>query len=154
MASTAFRTFSYNIGRVRPSPARLWFIYGSIVVVIAMCIFISQAAIALILVLLFAYIITSPTSKLMLGRRYLLCGQNIVYYGNVKRLTLSPAQGLLLLESVNGQSFTLEREKLIVPSRKADKIIRKKAADFEKASTRIIESVRNASSNLELNVIR
>ena len=45
--------------------------------------------------------------KLLLGPRYLLCGQTIVYFGNVKRITLSPTHGKLRLECTNGSAFIL-----------------------------------------------
>jgi hypothetical protein len=53
----------------------------------------------------------SGPRQLQLGPRYLLCGNAIVYYGNVTRLTLSRAQGSLRLQSANGQVFVLERDK-------------------------------------------
>jgi hypothetical protein len=85
-----------------------------------------------------------------LGPRYLLCGQTIVYYANVKRLTLSRGTGTLRVQSNNGQSFVLERDKFPTNARKADKIQKNKAAKFDKVADKIIDKVRKATTSADL----
>jgi hypothetical protein len=92
----------------------------------------------------------SAPRQLLLGPRYLLCGSTIVYFGNVKRMTLSPAQGKLRLECNSGKSFVLERDKFPTGARKADKIAKNKEKKFDKVSTKIMDKVRAASANVVL----
>lgn len=88
--------------------------------------------------------------KLSLGTRYLLCGNSIVYYANVARLTLSEAQGKLSVESRNGKIFVLERERFPTGARKTDKVARNKAAKFGKVAGKIVDKVRKAAPAAEL----
>ncbi|MGB2881176.1 MAG: hypothetical protein WBC08_05310, partial [Rhodoferax sp.] len=81
---------------------------------------------------------------------YLLCGNSIVYYANVNRLTLSGANGTLRLQSQNGKSFVLERDKFPTGARKADKIKKNKAAKFDKVSSKIIEKVKKAAPRVDM----
>jgi hypothetical protein len=76
-----------------------------------------------------------------------------VYYGNVRRLTLSQARDSLQVQSANGRVFVLERDKFPTSARKTDKIARNRAAKFDKVSGKIIEKVRKAVPNVELSGI-
>ena len=86
--------------------------------------------------------------KLLLGPRYLLCGNQLFYYANVSRVSLSSDAGSLLIETVNGRRFTLERDKFPTNARKAPKIAANQAAKFNKVSARIIDKVRRARPEL------
>lgn len=101
--------------------------------------------IVLLVVALIAWF--SAPRQLLLGPRYLLCGNSIVYFGNVKQMDLSSAQGKLRLDCKNGTSFVLERDKFPTGARKADKIKKNKAAKFDKVSSKIMEKVRTATAN-------
>jgi hypothetical protein len=90
----------------------------------------------------------SAPRQLLLGPRYLLCGNAIVYFGNVKRMTLTRSQGKLRLECTNGKAFVLERDKFPTGARKTDKIAKNKAKKFDKVSSKIMEKVRAASANV------
>lgn len=87
--------------------------------------------------------------KILLGPRYLICGNDIVYYGNVVRLELDEAAGSLLLVTASEQSFVLEREKFPTNARKAEKIARHKAAKFSKVAYNIINHVRRAAPGVQ-----
>lgn len=87
--------------------------------------------------------------KIFLGPRYLICGSNIVYYNNVVRLALDEAAGNLLLVTAANQSFTLERDKFPTNARKADKIVKNKAAKFDKVSQNLIGKVLRASPGVQ-----
>ncbi len=93
--------------------------------------------------------LTTPR-QLLLGPRYLLCGNAIVYYANVKRMTLSPTLGKLRLECTNGMAFVLERQRFPRRVRTTEKLIRNRATRFDNLSTRIIGHVRAASANAVL----
>ena len=62
----------------------------------------------------------------------------------------SSTKGSLHVQSANGQSFVLERDKFPTGARKADKIAKNKAAKFEKVSNKIIEKVRKANGDADV----
>jgi hypothetical protein len=106
------------------------------------------AGVAVFFAPLLVYI--SAARKLSLGTRYLLCGNDIVYYGNVTRLALSEKEGKLSVRSANGKTFVLERERFPTGARKADKIKKNRAAKFGKVAAKIVDKVRKASPAVEL----
>lgn len=85
---------------------------------------------------------------LAVGPRYLICGDEIVYYANVTQMALNESAGLLELTLANGKRFTLEREKFPTGARKAHKIAANQAAKFNKVSARIVDKVRRARPEL------
>lgn len=150
MTPTEFARFKYtHTEAVTRSRARTLFVVTSLAVaVLVMGLFAFLLGLVMLVVPLVAWM-TAPR-QLLLGPRYLLCGTAIVYYGNVKRLTLSAAQGKLRLECLNGKTFVLERDKFPTGARKANKISKNKAAKFDKVSAKIVDKVRNASRNAVL----
>lgn len=88
--------------------------------------------------------------QLLVGPRYLLCGDVIVYYRNVKSMTLSTSKGRLGLTCHSGQVFVLERDKFPTGARKTDKIAKNKAQKFDKVSAKIMDKVRAASPQVEM----
>ena len=152
MTPTEFSQFKYqHSDTATRSPARRWF--TGISFGLALLIFVSgylvfPVSLVPLLVPLIAW--TTASRQLLLGPRYLLCGKTIVYYANVNRLTLSGANGTLRLQSQNGKSFVLERDKFPTGARKADKIKKNKAAKFDKVSSKIIEKVRKAAPKVDL----
>ena len=85
---------------------------------------------------------------LRLGPRYLVCGDDIVYFANVTQITLQQGEGKLHLKTSSGKSFTLDRDKFPTGARKAAKIAINKAAKFDKVSAKIIDKIRRASPAL------
>lgn len=152
MTPTEFILFKYQHSdpAIR-SPARRWFAGISLGVALLVVVsgFIAfPVSLATLLVPILAW--TTASKQLLLGPRYLLCGQTIVYYANVKRLTLSRATGTLRIQSHSGKSFVLERDQFPTKARKADKIQKNKAAKFDKVADKIIEKARKASANVDL----
>lgn len=82
---------------------------------------------------------------LAVGPRYLVCGDDIVYYANVTHLTLAAAQGRMDLVTTGGKVFSLERDKFPTNARKTAKIAANKAAKFSKVTAKIIDKVRRAA---------
>lgn len=153
MTPTEFASFKYQhadpAGR---SPARVRFAGISLVIALLLLAWTRfPLAVAGLLVPLIAWF--SAPRQLHLGPRYLLCGNTIIYYANVKRMVLSSAQGRLRVDTLSGSSLVLESEKFPTNARKADKISKNKAAKFDKVSAKIIEKVRKANSNVELSGI-
>lgn len=79
------------------------------------------------------------------GRRYLVCGSQIVYFGNVTAAALDERHGRLQLTTVFGGCFLLEQRRFPTNARKADKIARNTGAKFTKVATRILTAVQQAS---------
>ncbi len=152
MTPTEFAQFKYqHADAAVRSVARLWFVGISLGVGL---ILLSMRSVPLPLAL-FAMAVPavawfSASRHLLLGPRYLLCGKAIVYYANVKHLSLSRTSGTLRVQSNNGQSFVLERDKFPTAARKAAKIKKNKAAKFDKVADKIIEKVRKAAPGADL----
>jgi hypothetical protein len=108
-----------------------------------------QPPLAIALLLIGVVVALLRSKKIFLGPRYLICGSNIVYYGNVVRLALDKTAGSLHLVSANQQRFTLERERFPTNARKTDKIARNKAAKFSKVAHNIIAHVQRAAPGVE-----
>ena len=147
MTPTTFATFKYqHADRPVRSKQRIVFTLASLAVAAAvMALFVFTVGAVLLVVPLIAWF--STPRQLLLGPRYLLCGNAIVYFGNVKRMNLSSAQGKLRLECANGTAFVLERDKFPTGARKANKIAKNKAAKFDKVSAKIMEKVRAATTH-------
>ncbi len=149
MTPTEFATFKYqHSDSVVRSKQRMLFAGASLVVALLATVIAFPFGAVLLLVPLIAWF--SAPRQLLLGPRYLLCGNAIVYFGNVKRMTLAPAQGKLRLECTNGKAFVLERDRFPTAARKSDKIAKNKAKKFDKVSGKIMEKVRAASANVVL----
>ena len=152
MTPTEFAQFKYqHADAAVRSVARLWFVGISLGVGLFL---LSMRSVPLPLAL-FAMAVPavawfSASRHLLLGPRYLLCGKAIVYYANVKHLSLSRTSGTLRVQSNNGQSFVLERDKFPTAARKAAKIKKNKAAKFDKVADKIIEKVRKAAPGADL----
>lgn len=103
-----------------------------------------------IMAFVIALVIYAAAPKyLMLGSRYLLCGAQIVYYRNVKRIALSKVSGRMVLRLANGEEFVLERDKFPTGARHEPKITNNKTAKFDKVSGKIIEKIRQYQPNIE-----
>lgn len=149
MAAPAFALFKYpHGGRPMVSTARQWFTYASGVAALLATVLAFPVGALLWLVPLLARFTASR--YLQLGPRYLLCGDTLVYYGNVRRMVLSRTRGTLTLWGAGGLMLRLERDKFPTNARKADKIAKNKATKFEKVSSRIIERVLQAAPGTPL----
>lgn len=82
---------------------------------------------------------------LSIGPRYLICGDQIMYYANVRQAKLSEAAGTLSLHSASGKVLVIERDKFPTNARKTHKIAANKAAKFNKVTAKILEKVRLAA---------
>ena len=144
LAQPQLSVFKYKHGgRVTLSRKRKLFIAAALVLTLLIAVAAFPGGLIAFLLPVFAFLGRSGT--LALGPRYLVCGEDIVYYANVTQLTLSEAQGSLKLKTASGKSFSIERAKFPTNARKAHKIAANKAAKFNKVSARIIDKVRRAA---------
>jgi hypothetical protein len=104
---------------------------------------------AIILFLLALVTYFHSRKVILVGPRYFICGNVIVYYANVTRMALNDGAGTLRLVTASGQNFTLERDNFPTGARKADKITKNKAAKFAKVSANLIAKVQRASPAVE-----
>jgi len=149
MTAPEFDLYKYpHGGRPLIGPVRRGFIYAGLAAGLLAGILVFPFGFVLLLVPLVARF--SADCSLQIGPRYLLCGDTIVYYGNVRRLIRSRSMGTLALHCASGTVLLLERDKFPTSARKADKITKNKAAKFEKASSRIIERVARAAPGIAL----
>ena len=120
------------------------------VAVLAVCLYLEEPF--GILVGVFGFIVAAiqwPKRRISLGPRYLICGNTVIYYGNVHRMVLNPGRELVLQWGENG-IFRLERERFPTNARKKPKIEKNKTAKFEKVSGKIIERVAHAAPRTPL----
>ena len=82
---------------------------------------------------------------LSIGPRYLICGNDIVYFANVTQMELVESSGHLRLQTASGKTLLIERERFPTNARKTNKIAANKAAKFNKVSAKIMEKVRRAT---------
>jgi hypothetical protein len=149
MTPTEFATFKYqHADGASLSPVRRRFVYIGLALAALASLVVFPFGAVLFVVPLVAWL--SSPRQLQLGPRYLLCGKAIIYYANVKKLSLSKTKGSMRLQSANGEVFVLERDKFPTGARKTDKIAKNKAAKFDKVSNKIVEKVRKASGDVEL----
>ena len=149
MAAPEFALFKYpHGGRPLITPARRRFIYASLAAGVLAAIVVFPFGALLLLVPLVARLLAD--CYLQVGPRYLLCGDTIVYYANVRRMVRSRSMGTLGLHCASGTVLLLDRDQFPTNARKADKIAKNKAAKFEKASARIIERVIHAAPGTPL----
>lgn len=150
MTPTEFATFKYqHADRARLSASRRRVVFVGLGLAALASLLAFPFGALLFVVPLVAWL--SAPRQLLLGPRYLLCGKSIVYYTNVRKLSLSKSKGSMRLQSANGQVFVLERDKFPTGARKTDKIAKNKAAKFDKVSSKIVEKVRKAAGDVELN---
>jgi len=130
-------------GRASFSGKRKVFFVVSLILALALSILAFPAGLLACIVPLFAYFGGDRT--LCVGPRYLICGEEIVYYANVTQLKLSEAAGSLSLQTASGKTLLIERAKFPTNARKANKIAANQAAKFNKVSAKIVDKVRRAS---------
>lgn len=133
-------------GRASLSGKRKVFLVASLIVALALGILAFPGGLLAGIVPLAVYFGSART--LCVGPRYLICGDEIVYYANVTKMDLSEAAGSLRLQTASGKTVLIEREKFPTNARKAHKIEANRAAKFNKVSAKIVDKVRRASPAL------
>ena len=133
-------------GRASFSGKRKVFFLASLIIALIVAIVAFPAGLLAGIVPLIAYFGRAKT--LCVGPRYLICGDEIVYYANVTQIELSEAAGSLSLQTASGKSLLIERGKFPTNARKANKIAANQAAKFNKVSAKIVDKVRRAAPAL------
>ena len=87
---------------------------------------------------------------LLVGPRYLICGERILYFANIVRIERDDAAGRLLLVPAEGSPLEIERDKFPTNARKTAKIARNKEAKFTKVANHLVERVRQAAPGAEI----
>ena len=142
---TSFAQFKYpHGGHPLIGPVRRGVMYGGAVLALLATVLAFPGGAGLWLVPVVARL--SAARYLQIGPRYLLCGDTILYYGNVQRMVLAKAEGRLTLYGAGkGKPLVIERSKFPTNARKPDKIAKNKDTKFEKVSARIVEKVAKAT---------
>jgi len=95
-------------------------------------------------------ILVWPKRKICLYPRYFICGDTIIYYRRINKLSLSETAGVLDMDWGSRKSFRLERERFPTNARKPAKIAKNKNAKFTKVAGKIIEKVLSVKPDVEL----
>jgi hypothetical protein len=97
-----------------------------------------------------AAVVAHQPKQLCVGPRYVICGNKILYYANIEKVTLERGEGRLTLLSSTGQVLELEQDRFQTNARKPDKIAAHKAARFNKVALKIVDRVRSAAPHAQL----
>jgi hypothetical protein len=152
MEKTGFAVFKYkHAGPAGISDKRLKVCKFSAIAGLVMVFIFFPVGAALLVLALGAWL-TAPKC-LSLGPRYLICGDRIVYYGNVRKIDFELDAGRLTLQPTADIPFVIEQENFPTNARKSHKIAANKAAKFSKVSGKLIEKIRQASPSVELSGI-
>lgn len=130
-------------GRVGLSHKRKIFVIAALVLAVIASLAFFPGGVFAFLLPLFAY--AGRPRTLSIGPRYLVCGDDIVYYANVTQLRLAEAQGRMDLVTTGGKVFSIERAKFPTNARKTAKIAVNKAAKFNKVTAKIVDKVRRVA---------
>ncbi|MBI1891858.1 MAG: hypothetical protein HYS18_14520 [Burkholderiales bacterium] len=117
---------------------------------ILLFLFFPPAGFVMVVVWLIVLGIAWPKKKICLYPRYFICGDTIIYYRRVSKLTLMPEQGVLSLTWGNQKSFQLKRDNFPTAARKDFKIAKNKQLKFDKVSGKIIEKIVSANPDVQL----
>ncbi|WP_034639628.1 hypothetical protein [Chitinilyticum aquatile] len=86
--------------------------------------------------------------KILVSDRYLLAGDDLVYFANVSLVVCERRR--LLLTHLDGKVFVLEAERFTSNARKPDKIAWHQATKFARVSGRLLEHIRAAAPAAEI----
>ncbi len=87
---------------------------------------------------------------LRVGPRYLLCGPEVVYFGQVARVEVHRHQGTLKLHLPAGRTWVLERERFPTNARKAPKVAANKEKKFHSLVEKLVAKVQKANPGAEI----
>lgn len=147
--TASFAVFKYQHGTATAlSPRRRQAIIATLVLAAIGSIVFFPFGLALFLVP--AIIRVTVARQLLLGPRYLICGEAIVYYGNVDQVLVDRSSGKLTLVCAGNRRFAIERDKFPTNARKAHKIAANRHAKFDKVAEKLIDKVRHASPAVQV----
>ena len=86
--------------------------------------------------------------SLLIGSRYLILGDRILYYQNVSRANLDKEKQTMTITFSKGKDLVIVAAKFPTNARKPEKIRINKANKFEKVTDRITARLRAASSDI------
>ena len=89
-------------------------------------------------------------SRIGMSTRYLICGEEIVYFGNVVSVTLDQVRGVIILVSAGERVFELRRAGFVTNARKPEKIEANRQAKFDSAGGWILGQVQRASPEAQI----
>ncbi len=150
--SSSFSTYQYqHTGAASRSSRRWWAIGGLLLVGLGVLVLAPPVFPLGIIVWVVAWVVYGTAPKhLKIGSRYLICGEHIVYYGNVKRVTWAKTKDRLTLRLMNGTDFVLERDKFPTGARREPKITHNKTVKFENVSRKLMTHIQMARPDVEV----
>ena len=144
-----FAVIKYDHGERMSLDGARW-IWLAFILVVAFGLLFVSFPLSLVLGGVALVVVGRQPKRLYLGPRYLICGNKILYYANIQRVTLEADRGRLVLESSTGGVLVLDQERFQTNARKPDKIVAHKATRFDKVARKLVRHVRRASPNAEL----
>ena len=140
MTDPGFAMFKYQHTDPVARGGKVWLAWGAMFALLALSIpFLGVISIILMVVAAIFLRKRWPGRAIYLGPRFMVCGNTIAYYKNVRRMALRP--GELTIFWGADDSFRLEEKRFPTGARKEHKIKANKAAKFGKVAAKIIERV-------------
>ena len=142
-AQPQLAVFEYKHGdRITLSGPRKILFFVSLIVSLALSKLLFPFGLLTLIVPVMTYLGGGRT--LVVGPRYFICGRQIFYYANITKLKFSELEGVLNLQTANGNQFTIERQRFSSDAGKETGVTVNRVANFNKATGEIIERVRRA----------
>lgn len=148
MTDPGFAVFKYKHDDPLVSSGIVWAVFWSGIALLCVTfLFLGPVALVVAAVLALVVFKVAPKRQISLGPRFVVCGNRVAYYKNVRRMVLRP--GHLTLSWEDG-ALVVEQSRFPTNARKQHKISANKAAKFQKVSSKIIERVIAESPGVEL----
>lgn len=150
MNKPRFVVFKYKHGDPMPVPAGQKILAGILLLAgVGFLFVLPPVTIGALIVAAIVYFVP-PSGQLKIGPRYLICGNTIIYYHNITRIT--KYEGYLEVHTATGSSLTVHQGNFPTNARKSEKIAANTLAKFEKAAERILAKARAVCPSVTITV--
>ena len=148
MAAKEFAEYKYGTA-TNYSKGILNFIAVSLAIgIIFTAINLNPFAIALILIPIIIIVLnkgSAPGNSILIGERYLIIGNNVIYYNNIEKAKHDKNSEKLILSTGDGKSFEINAASFPTNARKPEKIKKNKTDKFQKTLDKIFARLKEKS---------
>lgn len=94
--------------------------------------------------------IGSSNKKILVGNRYVIIGEKIIYYNNLAGVELSDGSSSYEMITKNNKRYKIEMNKFPTNARKSWKIEKNKKDKFEKITAKISENISKCAPSINI----
>lgn len=92
----------------------------------------------------------SGYKKMYLGVRRIVCGNSVLYYGNISRVVVHRDAGWMVLESATGSSLRIVEDKFPTSARKPEKIKKNRSEKFNRVVEKVLARVAKLAPEVDI----